>query len=64
MTELSKKVFFFFKYGIIFKNNIVKICIRQCGVLMFSERFPSNVWENIFVIYLERKAVEFYVGFN
>ena len=24
----------------------------------------SNIWENIFVIYLERKYVEFYFGFN
>jgi len=46
------------------KTTVVKICIRQCGVQMFSERFPSNVWGNIFVIYLERKVVEFYVGFN
>ena len=46
------------------KIAVVKICIRRCGILMFSERFPSNVWGNIFVIYLERKAVEFYVSFK
>ena len=32
--------------------------------LMFSKRVPSNIWGNIFVIYLERKDVEFYVCFN
>jgi hypothetical protein len=42
----------------------VKICIRQCGILMFSKRFLSNISENILVIYLERKDVEFYFGFN
>jgi len=31
---------------------------------MFSKRILSNIWGNIFVIYLERKAVEFYVRFN
>jgi len=43
---------------------VVKICIIQCGVLMLSKRVLFNIWGNIFVICLERKAVEFYVGFN
>jgi hypothetical protein len=46
------------------KTTVVKICIRQCDILMFSKRVPSNIWENIFVIYFERKDVEFYVCFN
>jgi hypothetical protein len=43
---------------------VVKICIIKCGRLIFSKRVLSNIWENIFVIYLERKDVEFYFGFN
>jgi hypothetical protein len=39
---------------------VVKICTLQCGILMFSKRVLSNIWGNIFVIYLERKDVEFY----
>jgi hypothetical protein len=42
----------------------VKICILQCAILMFRKRVLSDIWGNIFVIYLERKDVEFYVGFN
>jgi len=46
------------------KKTVVKICIRQCGILTFSKRFLSNIWENIFIIYLERKDAEFYVCFD
>jgi hypothetical protein len=46
------------------KTTVMKIFIRQCGILILSKRFLSNIWENIFVIYLERKDVEFYVGFD
>jgi hypothetical protein len=58
---LSIKAFFNMDF---FKTTVVKIIILQCGILMFSKRFLSDIWENIFVIYLERKDVEFYFGFN
>jgi len=61
---LSIKAFFFFNMELYLKTTIVKICIRQCGILMFSKRFPSNIRGDKFVIYLERKDVEFYVGFS
>ena len=35
-----------------------------CGIIIFSKRVLSNIWGNICVIHLERKDVDFYVGFS
>jgi hypothetical protein len=43
---------------------VVYMWIVHCGIIMFSKRVLSNIWENIFIIYLERKDVEFNVGFK
>jgi len=37
----------------------------QCGIIIFSKIPLSSTWgEDIFLIHLERKDVDFYVGFS